>query len=75
MTTREQRALALFKWGEVHETFESILSFLAFLEEEHGVELNFEYAKLGTPLEVKKLVAKFLDVDFQVLDEARRELL
>jgi len=62
-------------WAEVADQWQAIDGFLDHVATEYGLQLDFERANRGTPLELKVLIDTYLQVDRKRLDEERRVLL
>lgn len=61
-------------WDEVRYRHIAVTEFIAWLEAEYSLSFDFERAKSGTPLEIKRLVDEFFEVDRGQL-EAERDAL
>ena len=65
----------LAHWAEIGDSWEAISGFLDHIAQKYDLHLDFDRAKRGTPLEVRKLIDEYLDVNRPLLDKARRDVL
>ena len=71
----EQIVSMLTKWSEVASEHAAVQAFLEWAFNEHGLDFDFERAKAGTPLDIRRLIDQFFEIDRTQLDRERRELL
>ena len=69
------RGAALSHWDAVCHGHEAVTSFLEWLYDRYWIELDYEHSKPGTPLDLRKLIDEFFEVDRRALEEDRRALL
>lgn len=62
-------------WSSVKDRVESTMAFLVWLQDEHGIQLNWDLAEPGTPLDARTLIDSFFGVDREQLEIERRKLL
>ena len=66
---------ALDHWAGVHREYSRVEEFIDWLHATHGVQLDWDYAKKGTPLSLTILLDQFFEVDRKRLEQQRRALL
>lgn len=62
-------------WEEVSDKHTAALEFIDWLQSEYGVSLDFDCARKGTPLDLRRLADEHFEVDRVGLERERRELL
>ena len=61
-------------WDNVSDQYSAIENFMEFLISK-GINLDFEYADIGTPMEFRLLLDEFLKIDRKQLENERRTVL
>ena len=62
-------------WASIRERHNAIHEFITWLQKEHGIQLDWDYAEPGTLLDFKHLVDSFFKLDRKGLEEDRRAMM
>lgn len=62
-------------WAMVQKAWNGASDFISWMFTTYGIDLDWDHANPGTPLELRRLLNEFFEVDEVALDNERRDML